>query len=674
MLGRVFSREEGYEGANRVVLLEHGLWQNRFGGRNDVLDQRIYLDGNAHTVIGVMPPNFSFPYGEVQLWTPTALDSEAFSWDYRNFQPVGRLHKGVERGAAQQAMQTRYRTIETDRTGSAPDYGVAVVPLRRALLFLYDTIQAALVLILCANAFVLLIICANLANLMIGRAIGRTREIAIRAVLGAGRRQLMKQLLSEGLLLALAGSSLGLGLAWWQVRSLDTLLPEALFRSAPIAIDSRVLAFALTLSVITTLAFALFPALQSSKVDLSSALKEATSTSTANRRSHRARNLMVVVQISSAFVLLTGTTLMLRSVAGMRGQSLGFEPENVLTIGIHLAQNRYPERRDLTAFQSEVEARLEAIPGVRAAAFVEPLPMNFATASVGFTIEGRVPQSANERLQSRSHFIGANYFHTMQMPLLRGRSFSAVDNLNAPLVAVVNESFARLYWSDETALGRWILRTSGAPATVVGIVADSKSFFLNEENVPILYLSQRQSPTRTAFLTVRTEPDPHSVFPLIRDAIWSVQPDLPLAEVRSMVEVIDGSMLPWQAASGGLLGLAVLALGLACLGIYGVVSHAVASRTSEIGIRRALGARFGDVLRLIARRGGVLVVIGMVVGLALSIALNQLLSSLLFGVGALDPMSYLIVLGALTAAAAIAIAEPALRAARVDPIEALRYE
>jgi hypothetical protein len=342
-----------------------------------------------------------------------------------------------------------------------PDYGVAAVPLRRALLFLYDLIQVVLLLALVANAFVLLIICANVANLMIARATGRTREMAMRSVLGAQRHQLVHQVLCEGLLLAAAGSLLGLGIVAWQAASFDQMLPEALFRAGPLALNPRVLVFTVVVTALSVIAFALTPALQVSRVDL------------------------------------------------------GFEPDGVLTMGVHLDQKSYPEKRDVLAFQKGVVDAVTALPGVEAAAFVEPLPLNFSAAGRAFGVEGREQSSATERLEARGHWVGTGYFSALGMPLHEGRSFDQRDNLELPPVVIVNEPFRKLYWPDE-AIGRR-MRFSTADesewSTVSGVVPDSKNFLLNEENVPILYLPQEQQPLRSGALVVRTSRDPVGTFP-----------------------------------------------------------------------------------------------------------------------------------------------------------------
>ena len=343
---------------------------------------------------------------------------------------------------------------------------------------------------------------------------------------------------------------------------------------------------------------------------------------------------------------------------------------------VSLNETSYPEARDVVAFQEAVLARVSEVAGVEAAAFVEPLPMNFSTAGRTFEIEGRDPSSAQERLQARAHWIGPDYFETLGMSLLDGRSFDTRDDLDSPPTVVVNEAFSRLYWPREPVGKRMRFGATGEGdwATVVGVVGDSKNFFLNEENIPILYLAQSQQPLRTATLTVRTAGDPIAGFPEIRDRVWSVHPALPLSEVRSMREVVEGSMLPWMGASGALVGLGIFAVLLAGLGVFAVASEAVSNRISEIGVRRALGAQSADILRIVFRQGGKLVALGILVGLLLSAGLNRLLANLLFGIGSLDLASHMIVFLALVLAATLATAMPAIRAARVDPIVALRDE
>jgi predicted permease len=437
-----------------------------------------------------------------------------------------------------------------------------------------------------------------------------------------------------------------------------------------------VVAVTLAVALLTTVFFALVPAMSATRVDLARSLKDGTAQAGGDRRSVRARNVLVVTQVAAAVVLLVGTGLMVRSVAAMQGQDLGFRPEGVLTMGLHLPTADYADPAAIASTQARLLERVQSAGGIEQAALVTPLPLNFASFGVSFEIEGRPAVSESERLQSPAHWITPAYFAAMAMPVLQGRAFSPEDRRGAPPVLVVNRRFAETWWPDSEPLGRR-LRLGGADgewATVVGVVADSKTFFVSEESPALVYLPLAQEPRRSTFLVTRVTGSPHASFPAVRDAVDSIDRNLPLSEVRSMSEVTQGSMLPWEGTTRGLLLSAGFALLLAVIGIYGVVSHAVASRTGEIGLRRALGASPRDVLAMVLREGLTLVALGLAAGLLVGIALSRLLASLLFGIGSFDPWTWLAVATVLTAAAAIAATGPALRALRVDPMRALRYE
>ena len=675
-LGRGFVEGDGAPGGAPVVLLDWGLWQRRYAGATDAIGRTLYLDGQAHEIVGVMPADFDFPYGEVKAWTPISRSAMTHDWEYENYQPVGRLAAGYDLAEAREALQLAYRQTESDRLGRAVDFNMRVVPLREALLFLYDQMRLVMMLVLVANAFVLLIICTNLAGLLIGRAVGRTRETAIRGVLGASRAQIVRQLLTEGSLLALGGGALGLALAAWQVRAADAALPEALFRSGPLSIDGRAIAVTLGAAVATTLLFALLPALQASRGQIAGALKDGARQAGSGRGVGRIRGGLVVVQVASAVVLLVGTGLMVRTVAHMQEQDLGFATDGVLTMGIHLPESEYVDDASLRDFQRSARERLTGMPGIAEAAFVQPLPLNFASHGVGFEIEGRPAASEGERLQAGAHWITPGYFDAMDQSLLQGRSFAVSDRIDSPAVIVVNRSFAERWWPDVDPVGQR-LRLGGSESpwtTVVGVVADSKSFFASDAPRPLAFIPMAQRAIRSPFLVVRTEGAPHASFPAVRDTLAAIDSNLPLSEVRSMQEVVDVSMLPWRGTTSGLLVLAGLALFLAILGIYGVVSFASTSRTGEIGIRRAMGAQGSDVLQLVLGGSALLVGIGITVGLLLGVGLSQLLSSLLFGIEAHDPWTYAAVALLLALAAGLAALVPTVKALRVDPIRALRYE
>lgn len=677
VIGRTFDESDGLPGSQAVVLLDHGLWQNRFGGQASILGSDIRIDGQPHTVIGIMPSNFRFPYGEVKLWVPTALNDVGHSWSDRNYQPVARLASGANEETVRTALFEHYRLVESDRPELTAGSGLRTAPLREALLFLYDLIRLVLLVILFANIFVLLIICANLANLMLARAAGRSRELALRTVFGADRRHLLRQLLVEGLVLSACGGVLGIGLAYVQTRAANQAFPEALFRASDFAIDVRVLAVTVGFCLAATLFFALLPALKTSRVDPLSAI-QATGAGRSDG-DHRLRSTLVVVQVSTAFVLLISTALMLRTVQGLENQDPGFESDNLLTSGIHLSQSDFGNEDEVRGFHSDLVSRMAELAEIRDAGLIHPLPLNFESQGRSLTLEGRVPQRPDEQLTVRSHTVDHRLFPSLGIPVIAGRNFAASDQADAPAVVIVDRTMAERYWPGDDPIGKrlryWSNRDRTEWATVVGVVENSKSFFLNEEPGPTLFAPFSQVPAiRSFFLVARTNGAPSASVPAMRRVVDQLRPDLPLSNIRTMTEVIEASTLPWRGATSALTGLAALALVLATLGLYGVVAAAVVARIPEIGIRRALGASARDILRIVLQRSARLLIIGLAVGAAVAFALTQALSSLLFGIGSLDPTTWLIAILVLVLAALGAAALPLRRALRVDPIRALHYD
>lgn len=680
-LGRTFSDSEGQPGAERVALLEYGLWQSRFGGRQDVLGQNIRLDGVDHAVIGVLPPNFYFPFGEVKVWTPLAYDLAKYDADYDNLQPVARLAPNVTPEQARLGAETIYRRVQQEATGEAVDYGVAVRPLREALIFLYELLRISLLIALAANGIVLLVICGNVASVMLSRATGRERETAIRSVLGASRTRIVRQLLVEGSVLALVGGVVGIALAYWQTKSANAMLPEALFRVGSVEVDPRALIFTLLICVVTTLLFALAPALQVSRTSPIASLKGTGADAAARRSTKKLRSLLVVSQVSLAVVLLASTSLLIRSALRMQHVDPGFEPKGLLTLQLKLPQLDYPTASDRAAFYERALSDVSALAGVESAAFTEPLPLNFASYGRTFAVEGREPAAANERLQARQFTVSAGFHETMGIPLAAGRVFDRRDTREAPRVVVINQTMAERYWPGDSAVGKRIAFARSLEEAsdedyraIVGVVADSKTYFLNEAPSSIVYLPETQATPSTMFFVVRTQGAPLGELAAIRQAVWKIHPELPLAEVRTMEEVVEQSLLPWTGSAWGLLALALVALILAALGIYGVVAYATARRLHEIGIRRALGAERVDVLRLVLGQGARLTLLGLALGGVGALVLSRLFSGLLFGVGRLDPLTAVGVPALLLLFAVLATLPAARRALSVEPAESLRYE
>ena len=674
-MGRTFTDDDVSSGQS--LLLSHGVWQRRFGGRSDVIDETVLLNDEPFTVVGVMPADFKFPFGGVKAWIVVQPHLDKWDWDYRNFMPVVRLKPGVEREQLQAELDSLSQSIWKEHyVGETGEPYVTAAPLREALLFLSDMIHLMLVLLTVANIFVLLIICTNVANLFLVRAIKREREIAVRAALGAGRLSLVRQLLVEGFVLALVGGAFGVLLAHWLLKMAAPLIPEDLYRVGDIGIDGMALVFSLLISVLTVASFALPPALRAAKADLGLALKEGSSGTGTSVRTRRSQSALVVAQVGLAVVLLVSTLLAVKSFANMDGVDPGFEPENVLTMGLALPSASFPGGQQIAEFHRDVLSRLESLPGVQSAAFTSPLPMNFETWSLQFTIEGR-DNPSGEKLDAGLQYVSPGYFETMSIALLGGREFASRDALDTPRVAIVNQSMAQRFWPGESPVGQR-LRFDGDDgeivASIVGVVADTKRIFLSDDEEAMAYFSQTQSPRSTPFLVVKTAGDPVGMTASVRDQIWSVRSNLPLSAVRSMQQVVDESLRPWRWSALILGAFSMFALILAGIGIYGVVAYATSLRTTEIGVRMAMGAQPKDIFRYVLRHALVLSAIGIVLGGVVSAVMTRMMASFLFGIGSTDPSTYLAVMATLGSVALVAAMAPAMKASRTHPSVALRYD
>ncbi len=674
--GRTFVPEDGRPGAPPVALLGHGVWQRRFGGDPATVGRTVEIDGERVTVVGVMPPRFNFPYGGVKMWMPLEEEAARYDRSYRSFLVVGRLAAGasVERALAE--TEVLFRRLQREHYPDEVETGLRIVPLREALIFFYDMVRILLILITVASGFVLLIICTNISNLFLVRCAGREREFAIRAALGAGRLHVIRQLLTEGLVLALAGGALGALLAHWNLQLFARNFPEDLFRVGQIEVDRAALLFTLGLSVLTACVFALPPALQTLKTDLSLALKEGDAVAGMGVKGRRTQSVLVVAQVSLAILLLVGTVLAVQSFRHLQNVDPGFRAERVLTVEMHLPAKQYEETARVTAFYRRLIERVEAVPGVRSAALVHPLPLNFESHGRSFTVEGR-DAPAGERLYAGEHLVSSRYFETMGIQLLRGRAFDERDGPEAVPAVIVSKGLADRFWPGGALGGqiRYVQPEGGERvATVVGVAADTKQMLLFEEGKGLLYFPQRQEPTRREFLLVQTAGDPLAAVAAVREAVWSLEPNLPLGTVRSLDQVVATSLQPWRWSTlvlGLFTGVSLL---LAGIGIYGVIAYAIGRRTREIGLRMALGAQPRDVLTLVIRKALVLTAIGVVLGGAAALALSHGLKSVLFGVQATDPSIYLAALATLAGVALVASVVPALRAVRIDPAVALRFE
>jgi putative ABC transport system permease protein len=674
-LGRGFVPEEEQPGKDKVVILSHGLWQQRFGGDPAIVNRTISLNGEPLTVVGVMPPGFEFP-SKATLWRPLAPNERLRAARGSFWLPViGRLKPGVTRQQAQADMDLVAKQLEQQYPNINAGYGINVVPLHEQTV---GNIRTALLVLLGAVAFVLLIACANVANLLLARAATRQREVAVRAALGADRFRLVRQLLTESVLLSVVGGVLGVLLAWWGVEMLLTLAPANLPRLNEIQLDWRVLGFTLGLSLLTGLIFGLAPALQTSHLELGEALKEGGRSGAGGRRAQRVRSVFIVAEVALALVLLAGAGLLIRSFWRLQQVNPGFRTDHVLTLQLTLPRTKYPEGAQAAAFFQRLQERLAALPGVESASAASSIMLPKLANSSGFTIENRPPDPREQQLELPFDAVLPNYFQTLGVQLLRGRTFTAQDAQGQPEVAMVNESFAKRYFPNEDPVGRRFTFGDGTNnpqwITIAGVVRDTKRQGLDQPIRIESWMPHAQAPSRSMEVVVRTAGDPLALTGAVRDAVWSLDRDLPIPRIQTLAQVLSESVAQRRLNMLLLTLFAAVALILAAVGIYGVMSYAVTQRTNEIGIRVALGAQSRDVLKLVVGQGMKLTLIGVGTGMILTLALMRLLASLLFGVSATDPLTFSVIAVLLIAVALLACYLPARRAAQVDPMIALRSE
>ena len=676
-LGRVFTADDDRPGAHNVVMLSHGLWQSRYGSDPQIINRDIQLNGAKYTVVGVMPAGFQFFESDVRLWVPIALDAEDLATRGGHYlKVIARMKPGVTLDQAQADLAAVMARVAKDHPAETMDgkLGAFAVPLREELA---GDVRGSLVVLLVAVAFVLLIACANVAGLMLARAVARRREIALRIALGAGRVRVVRQLLTESLLLAAVAGVLGSVLAYWSFAFLQKLVPEQMALLTSLTLDTRILLFTLLISLATGVVFGLVPALQSAKVDLNEALKQSMRVTSTGKL----RSALIVFEVALSLVLLVGAGLLIQTLFQLFNQYSMLQPEQVLTMRTVLPRTKYNEPPKRDAFYQQVLDRVENLPGVVAAGYTTSVPLSWKGGTSGFVPEGITAPIPGLAYDANHRQVSANYLQTMNIPLRAGRYFDTRDNANSMAVVIINETMARQYWPGQNALGRRFNigdPNDGPWAEIVGIVADVRQMGLDEPVKAEMYMPYQQVTDWPGYtprdLAIRTAGDPLSVAGSVRQIVREVDPDQPISNIATMSEVLGVEAAQRRMGMIMLAAFAGLALLLASLGIYGVLAYFVTQHTNEIGVRIALGASRRNILALVLKKGMGLTLLGVVIGLAASLALTRLMSSLLFGVNASDPVTFIIVPLLLATVAMLACWIPARRATKVDPMIALRYE
>jgi len=675
VMGRIFTAEEDRPDAMRVVALSHRLWTSQFGGDPQILGKTIHLDGESYTVLGVMPPAFHFPDPDAQVWIPIALSpAELANHGSHKLLVVARLKDNVSLTQAQTEMSRIADTLTAQYPSTNTGVGVNLVPLHEQVV---GDVRLALLVLMAASCCILLIVCANVANLLLARATGRRQELAIRFALGAGRSRVVRQLLTESVLLALVGGVLALAFAYTGVEALRTISPPDLPRVAEIGVNGPVLVFSIGISTLTGFVFGIGPALHAFRQDLHISLKESARAHSPGSRAGM-RNLLVAGEIALGVIVLVGAGLLLRSFIRLGEVRLGFQPQNVLTQSVVLRGANYATASQRAIFYQRAIQRINSLPGVKSVAAVSSIPLINARNRAGFTIEGRAPVAPGQMPFAISRIVTPGYFHTMQIGLLSGRDFSWTDIPETQQVIIINRAMASAYWPNEDALGKRIkLGSLDSPApwlTVAGIVEDVREFDPITQPSPTLYLPAPQSQGVTQDWVVRTSQDPLSLAPAVRNAIWEIDKSLPVSLVRSMEEVQSASTASHRFNVMLMSLIACLGLVLAMTGVYGVTAYSVSQRTHEISIRMALGARGRDILELVIRQGLATLLIGIAIGLAGASAATRLLKTLLFEVSATDPVTFASIPLLLAAVSLFAYWIPARRATKVDPLTSLRHD
>ena len=669
-LGRTFLLENESPGRDQVAVLSYGLWQKRFGGDPAILKKTVILDGKTCEVIGVMPKEFSFPQS-AELWVPMNFDiSPEMKQRKAHFlRPIGKLKAGVTVAQAQADMDAIARMLEEQFPATNTGWSVRLVSLREQIV---GNTKPTLFILLGAVGFVLLIACANVANLLLVRAATRQKEIALRTALGAGRFRIVRQMITESVLLALLGGAFGTLLAVWGVNLLVTLSADNIPPTAQVKIDTSVLAFTLLVSLVTGVLFGLAPALRAMKLNLVESLKEGDRSGIGGQ-SNRTRSLLVVFESAVAVVLLIGAGLLVRSLIQLQKTNPGFDPHNVLTMRVDLPREKYATPDKAANFFQQLESRVGNLPGVESVGLVSELPLSGQPNDMPYTVEGRPPVTIDQAFDDDFRRVNQQYFRALRIPLLRGRNFTEQEVRQSAKVVIISDLLARQVFPNEEPIGKRLVMSMGNQAfEIIGIVGDVRHRALESQPFAAMYLPTYERGWMN--VVIRTQGDPRTLVPAVRKEVQAIDPDQPVAAVRTMEQWLDTAVAAPRYRTA-LIGLfALLALVLASTGIYGVMSYSVTQRTHEIGVRMALGAGQRDVLKLVVRQGMVLVLVGVGLGVAGSIALTRVMSSLLFEVTPKDPLTFAAVATLLAVVALAACYIPARRATKVDPLVALRYE
>ena len=690
VLGRAFVADEYEPGKGQVVILGHAFWQRRYGGDKQIVNRTITLDGTAYTVVGVMPPGLyparptttgqiEFDETQQQYWLPMSFTAEwAGARAAHVLGVIGRLKPGVSLDQATAEMNTIGARLEQEHAANKGE-GIIVNPFMEEMV---GDVKTGLLTLLVAVGIVLLIACANIAGLLLAQHAARSKEVAIRAALGASRGRLVRQFFIEGMLLSFLGTVAGIGLATLLLSLLKKVVTQNIPRLDLVQLDWQVFGFTLLLAIATCFVFGLIPAWQASKPDLQIALEQSGRTSGPGHHRLRLRQALVVVQVSMAVMLVMGAGLLIKSFWRLQRVDPGFRPEHVLSASLTLPFSKYSQPEQINAFFNQLSDGVANVPGVQSAAIAydHPLQTNWIDS---FEIEGRVTPVDSRGLSANFNPIGPDYFVTIGAPLVKGRQFTLQDDQDHPGVVIVNEAFVRHYFPNEEPLGRRLKLSPPAriwrnqrltSSEIVGVVRDVKSAGLQADSEPTYYVPAAQAPLQDMTMVVRTTTEPESIVPALRRAVWSIDPNQPISNVETMEQVVSDNIAQ-PRLNMVLMGLfGGLALVLAAVGIYGLLSYAVTQRTQEMGIRLALGAQVSDVMALVLKQGMVLALIGEAIGLAGAFALTRLIRGLLFGVTPTDATIFIAVVGVLTFIALLACYLPARRATKVDPLKALRYE